>query len=109
MNAMSKLYLEPRKKIFFYIGLCCFGLLIVEIFFLPPQGILPFALFFLLIFSGLFYLLSFIFNNSRTGLLISIALTIYTGLRFLGLHHWLYPLLIGVIIMIIEIYFQKRN
>ncbi len=103
-----RLHTRQRKKSFLFLGLALLAVLIGEIILLPPQGILPFVFFFLLLFGGLFYLLSFIFNHSRPALIISIGLTFYIGLRFLGLHHWLYPLLIGAIIIAVEFYQRQK-
>ncbi len=105
---MSKLYFQPRKKSFLLISLALMCLLTEEIILIPPQGILAFVFFFLIFFGAFYYLLRFIFNNFRPALLVSIGLTLFVGLRFLGLHHWLYPLLIGAIIVTIEVYFQRK-
>lgn len=87
--------------------LCVIGLTGLVIVF-PPVGIVPFAAFFLLLFSALFYLLRFALNHTRRALLLSTGITMLLLLRALGLRHWLYPLLISALLISIEVYAQKK-
>jgi len=105
---MPHLHTRPRKKSLLAIGLILLLVLILFVIFIPPTGMLALIIFFLIFFSGIFYLATFGFNNLRRALLTSGGVTFILILRVAELRHWLYPVLILAIIVSLELYFRKR-
>lgn len=78
------------------------------IYLTAPNTILLISLFYILLFLGLFGLCSFIFNNTRHGILIATATTLYFLLRFLHLRSPFYLILILLTFAVLELYLRKR-
>lgn len=78
------------------------------VYFIDPATFAAIPLFFILIFSCLLFTFSLIFAGQRRGLIISIALTVFLGLAYLGIGNILNLVLILAIAICIELYFAKR-
>ncbi len=78
--------------------------LVLVVYFTDPSSSLSVVLFFINIFSFLFFMFSLLFANSRRGLLISSCLTIFLVLRLFGIGNVLNLILIVGLGIIIEIY-----
>lgn len=99
---------KPRKKTHLIIGLIIFTSLVGLVITFPPQGILLSIIFFILLFTSLFYLLSFVLNHPRRALLLSLGITFILILRALGLRHWLYLVLITSLVLSLNVYLRKK-
>lgn len=83
-------------------------LLAALIYFVDPGtfGVVP--LFFITFFVALLFTFSLIFANSRRGLLISLSISLFLVLMYLGIGNWLNLALIVAIASCIEIYFSLK-
>lgn len=78
------------------------------IYFVDPGafGVVP--LFFITFFVALLFTFSLIFANSRRGFLVSLSLSLFSILLYLGVGNWLNLGLILAIAACIEIYFSLK-
>ena len=78
------------------------------IYFVDPGtfGVIP--LFFITFFVTLLFTFSLIFANSRRGFLVSLSLSLFSILMYLGVGNWLNLVLVLAIASCIEIYFTLR-
>jgi len=78
------------------------------VYFVDPQtfGVIP--LFFVTVFVSFLFMFSLIFANSRRGLIISISLSLYILLMYLGVGNILNLILIVAIAACIELYFSLK-
>jgi hypothetical protein len=85
------------------------------IFLVDPQVIRDFPIsglylpFFVFLFLSIFLSASFIFSNSRRGLLIALGIVGFFYLRLLGLGHLLNAILLAAFIIVLELAVSKRN
>lgn len=95
--------------------LISFLLLNFIIFFIEPESIknliLPnsYLIFFLVLFTFIYFTAHFIFSNTRRSLLISIILVIFLLLRLHGLGNWLNLILLIGLGTTIDYYFTKKT
>ena len=75
------------------------------IYFVSPDFVLAIPLFFVLVFACLFFTFSIIFAASRTGFIVSLAVTLFIILRYFGVGNILNALLLAGLAIAIEIYF----
>lgn len=111
--------MRSRKKLFpfLFLSIACFvGLTFYTYVFDPeillvesPVPLSPLLPFFLLLFIGAWGLLSFILKNKRQALFISIFLNVLLLLRLFKFDSIIYPALILLILVLIEILFWRRN
>jgi hypothetical protein len=78
------------------------------IYFVDPQTFAVIPLFFVTVFVSLLFTSSLIFANSRRGLVISIGLTFFLILAYLGVGNILNLILIVAIATCIELYFSLK-
>lgn len=104
-----KLHQRPRKRSLLIIGLGGVSLLVIYTIFIAPNTVLTHVGFFLLFSTTLFYILSFIFNHVRRSTLATLGITLYFILRVIGLHEWLYPFLIFLLVVFIEMSYAKEK
>lgn len=78
------------------------------VYFVSPQmfGVIP--LFFVTFFTAILFTASLIFANSRRGLVVSISLTIFALLLYLGVGNLLNLGLILAIAVCVELYFTLK-
>lgn len=78
------------------------------VYFVDPRtfGVVP--LFFITFFVTLLFTFSLIFANSRRGFLISLSLSLFSILMYLGVGNWFNLSLILAIATCIEIYFSLK-
>ncbi|OGH15020.1 MAG: hypothetical protein A2860_01055 [Candidatus Levybacteria bacterium RIFCSPHIGHO2_01_FULL_37_33] len=69
--------------------------------------ILPF--FFILTFAFLFFLFSFLLGNFRRGLFIGLFVSIYLLLRFLALTHIFFPIMLLILFITLEMFFNYKK
>lgn len=78
------------------------------IYFVDPFSFGALPGFFILVFFGLLFTFSLLFANSRRGLLISLSLSLFLLLRYLGVGHLLNFLLLAGLAITIELYFSHN-
>lgn len=78
------------------------------IYFVDPAtfGVIP--LFFITVFVALLFTFSLIFANSRRGFFVSLSLSLFSILMYLGIGNWLNLVLILAIATCIELYFTLK-
>ncbi|GEM_PF-3374796 len=114
--------MKRRKKPIWLlvVGLLSLALLMYVLIFFSPNsqfslaprslgevGILPF--FFILIFTSLFFLFSFFLSNFRRGLFIGIFVSVYLLLRFLGLTHIFFLIMLLILFITLEMFFSYKK
>src|SRR3989344_6764303 len=78
------------------------------VYFIDPNTFGAIPLFFILLFVTLLFTFSLIFANSRRGLAISISMTLFAMLAYLGIGNVLNLILILAIAVAIELYFTLK-
>lgn len=78
------------------------------IYFVDPQTFLAVPVFFVLLFATLLFTFAFLFASTRRGCIISISLTLFALLSYLGVGNIINLLLIIAIAVCIELYFGQR-
>lgn len=84
------------------------GFLGTLIYFIDPATFAAVPLFFVLIFSCLLFTFSLIFAGQRRGLIISIALTLFLVLAYLGVGNILNLALVLAIAICVELYWARK-
>lgn len=74
------------------------------IYFVEPTTFAALPIFFIVVFITSLFTFSFIFSNTKSGILIALGITIFLILRYLGIGNILNALLIAGIILVIELY-----
>ena len=77
------------------------------IYFVDPNMLLAVPLFFIIIFTTLLFTFSLLFASTRRGLIISISLSLFLILSYLGVGNILNLLLIIAIAVCVELYLAK--
>ncbi|HKB88165.1 MAG TPA: hypothetical protein VKC53_00805 [Patescibacteria group bacterium] len=77
------------------------------VYFIDPGTFAAIPIFFILFFSVLLFTFSLIFGNTRRGIIVSIALTFFAILSYLGVGNILNILLIVAIAICVELYFAQ--
>ena len=94
----------PTLLFIILLWLMLFGI----IYFLSPNNFFFVILFFLTLTLALTFTLSIILGNTRRGVIISISLSLFLILRYLGIGSLLNFILILAITVLIELYFNLR-
>ena len=79
------------------------------VYFVEPDTPFIMPLFFLLVFLAFLFTFSTALANSRRGLILSSAVTIFLFLRYLGVGNIINLLLIAGIVISLEVYYYKRR
>ncbi|OGH38213.1 MAG: hypothetical protein A3B44_00985 [Candidatus Levybacteria bacterium RIFCSPLOWO2_01_FULL_38_21] len=66
-------------------------------------------LFFLLIFTSLFFLFSFLLSNFRRGIFIGLFVSTYLLLRFLDLTHIFFLIMLLILFITLELFFNYKK
>ena len=69
--------------------------------------VLPF--FFILIFTSLFFLFSFLLSNFRRGIFIGLFVSVYLLLRFLDLTHIFFAIMLLILFITLEMFFSYKK
>ena len=111
--------MKRRKKPIWLlvVGLLSLAILIYILIFLSPESsivngqwsinVLPF--FFILTFISLFLLFSFLLSNFRRGLFIGLFVSTYLLLRFLGLTHIFFLIMLLILFITLEMFFNYKK
>jgi hypothetical protein len=83
--------------------------LISVIYLVSPNSFGAIYVFFLLLFATVFFTTSLLFGHSRRGLLVSVAITIFMVLRYLGIGNLLNALLLVGVLVTFELFFSKNS
>ena len=78
------------------------------IYFVDPNSFAAIPVFFVLLFTALLFTFSLLFTSTRRGLIVSIALSLYAVLAYLGVGNVLNLLLIVAIAVCVELYFKTK-
>lgn len=78
------------------------------IYFVDPQTFLAVPIFFIILFTTLLFTFAFLFASTRQGLIISLSLSLFAILSYLGVGNIINLLLIIAIAICIEIYLAKK-
>jgi hypothetical protein len=98
---------RKRKLWQFALGILSLCALFYLIFKLPP--VFPNTIFFfVLIFTSLWFFISFLFKSAIQATLISALLSSYLLIRMLGLVHPLFIALLAILFITLELFFKKR-
>lgn len=89
--------------VFLWLGLGSF------VYFIDPGAFMAVVVFFILIFTALFFTFSTILAHTRRGLITSLGLTLFLILRYFGIGHILNFLLLLAVCLCVEIYFNRLN
>ena len=79
------------------------------VYFIEPDIPLIMPLFFILVFLAFLFTFSTALANSRRGLVLSAAVTIFLFLRYLGVGNVINLILIVGIVISLEVYYYKRG
>lgn len=79
------------------------------VYFVEPDTPLIMPLFFILVFLAFLFTFSTAIANSRRGLILSSAVTVFLFLRYLGVGNIINLLLIAGIVISLEVYYYKRR
>jgi len=79
------------------------------VYFVEPDTPLIMPVFFILVFLAFLFTFSTALANSRRGLILSLAVTIFLFLRYLGVGNIINLLLIAGIVVSLEVYNYKRR
>jgi len=79
------------------------------VYFVEPDIPLIMPVFFVLVFSAFLFTFSTALANSRSGLILSSAVTIFLFLRYLGVGNVINLILIVGIVISIEVYYYRRR
>jgi hypothetical protein len=85
--------------------LCCMTVGLV--YFIDPSTFMAIPLFFILIFLSILFLSSLLFASSRRGLIVSLSLSLFLILAYLGVGNIINLLLIVAIAVCIDIYLAR--
>lgn len=107
-ETMPRLHTKMRKRGPLILGIILLLFLIGLVMTVPPDSIIVRILFFVLFFGATFYTAKYGFNQTRRALLLSSGLTLYIFIRFLHLFHWLYLVLICILVVALEVYSGKK-
>ena len=88
--------------------LVLWAILALTIYFLDPFTVGALPLFFILVFFCLLFTSSLLFGNTRRGLVLTFALTIFLFLRYLGVGNLLNFILIAGLSLTIELYLARK-
>lgn len=89
--------------------ICLWLSLSALVYFVDPDTTLAIPVFFLVAFFALLFTFSTLLANSRRGLIISLGLTVFLILRYLGIGHIINFLLVVAIAITVELYFIKNG
>jgi hypothetical protein len=91
----------------FLVALIFWLILVGLIYSFPPEGMVVWVIFFLLLFGASFFTFALIFKSSRRGLLSSIWVVAFMGFRAYGVGSWFNQLLFTLFLVTLEIYWTK--
>ncbi len=98
----------PRNPWWLVLGVSGISLIAWFVNTYPPDSMLRIATFFLLFFLATLLNSLFLFNNVRRGLLVSFGLSIFFLLRMLNLREPLYPILLIITLISLEVLFRTK-
>ena len=113
------IFMKRRRKPIWLLagGLLSLAIFIYLIVFFSPNFqfsilnsqlvVLPF--FFILAFSSLFFLFSFLLSNFRRGMFVGLFVSIYLLLRFLGLTHIFFLIMLLILFTTLEMFFSYKK
>jgi len=78
------------------------------IYFVDPQTFLAVPIFFVILFATLLFTFAFLFASTLRGLIVSLSLSLFAILSYLGVGNILNLLLIIAIAICIELYLARR-
>lgn len=108
---------EKKHSTFFYLFSFFFLILLIYIFVVDPtsyfvvSGIYfsPSIIFFILLFTSIVFLFSFLLLNKRRGFLIGTFVSGYLILRFFGFRGWFHFALFASILLLIELFLSDKT
>ncbi len=99
---------SPRNSFWLIVGIAGLSFLGWLMTTSEPHGV-PSLILFLSVVSGTSFSLSlFVVNNTRRAVLISTGITVYFVLRYIGLRHIIYPILLVASLLSLELVSHKR-
>ncbi|MBI3577547.1 hypothetical protein HY086_05920 [Candidatus Gottesmanbacteria bacterium] len=99
---------KPRNPWWLVLGISGISLLAWFVNTYPPDSLVRMAVFFILFFLTSFSIAHFILNNVRRSVLLSFGLIVYLLLRLLNLREPLYPLLLFITLISLEVFFRTK-
>lgn len=101
-----------KRKNFFptlFVTILFWLLLIGLIYFVDPESFGAILLFFIILFSALFFTLAVILGNTRRGVIYCLCIIIFLALRYLGVGNILNFMLIFGVGITSDIYFTRKK